>query len=319
MNALKTLSFPDIQALAKPQPTPYAGIRPYTIHHRNLGSITAHLVRHDCVTALEYKSDLHDDLCVHFDEAQMLHTINLCMSFQGDVGLHLRQSRFSTNLSPLQYHGIYAPETAYDVQLKKKTHGFHLSIDLSYYANLLCDQDKPMAKMKEKLLRKEMVWQGSGTVNAAMKQTMTDIFHNPLSGKLQALFREGKILELVALQLSHFDSQRTTTSPTMKKDLDTFHDLRSFLQTHFTEELSLKSLSKSFGINEFKLKKGFKELFQTTIFDYIHELKMIHARQLLLDQKMYVNEVSSVVGYKNPNHFSTAFKRKFGICPTALK
>ncbi|NML68572.1 helix-turn-helix transcriptional regulator [Chryseobacterium sp. RP-3-3] len=34
---------------------------------------------------------------------------------------------------------------------------------------------------------------------------------------------------------------------------------------------------------------------------------------------MDISEVSDVVGYKNPRHFSTAFKKKFGIVPSPLK
>jgi transcriptional regulator GlxA family with amidase domain len=43
---------------------------------------------------------------------------------------------------------------------------------------------------------------------------------------------------------------------------------------------------------------------------------MTHARHVLADQKMYVHAVAGIVGYKNANHFSTAFRRTFGISPT---
>ena len=75
----------------------------------------------------------------------------------------------------------------------------------------------------------------------------------------------------------------------------------------------------SFGLNEFKLKKGFKELFGTTVFDYLYDLKMEYAKQLLAADEVLVNEVSGMVGYRNPNHFSTAFKRKYGMNPTQLR
>jgi AraC family transcriptional activator of pyochelin receptor len=45
----------------------------------------------------------------------------------------------------------------------------------------------------------------------------------------------------------------------------------------------------------------------------------MHARMLLLEEKMLVSEVAGTIGYKNANHFSTAFKRKFGITPKALR
>ena len=67
-----------------------------------------------------------------------------------------------------------------------------------------------------------------------------------------------------------------------------------------------------------KLKKSFKELFGIPVIEYLYNLKMEHARKMLYEQGMYVSEVSSIVGYKNPNHFSTAFKRKFGVKPSKV-
>jgi AraC-like DNA-binding protein len=46
---------------------------------------------------------------------------------------------------------------------------------------------------------------------------------------------------------------------------------------------------------------------------------MEHAFRLLRDDGLLVTEVSRNVGYKNPNHFSTAFKKKFGINPSVFR
>jgi AraC-like DNA-binding protein len=197
-----------------------------------------------------------------------------------------------------------------------------LAIDLEYYAGLLCEQDRWTAEIKERILKKELVCYADGQVNAAMKLAAQQILNNSLTGNMKTLLIEAKVLEIAALQLNEFASQSKPQIQQKKmrpSDVDVFYDLRNYLDQHFTDDLSLKILSKMFGLNEFKLKKGFKELFEATVFDYIHELKMNYSRQLLSDHQLYVNEVASKVGYKNPNHFSTAFKRKFGINPTALK
>ena len=319
MNTFKTLSYSTLASLAEPVPMESdADIVQYRIQDKEFGTIEQRYLHNPYVTVIEYKADLNGNFRIQHDEEQMLTSMNSCFLFQGSIGLHLRESKFSAALDPLQHHHIYAPEPEYDLLVRKNAHVFHLAIDREYYAGLLCEHERGTAQIKQKLLQKEMVWHGSGQVDSRMKQALYDIFHNPMSGKLKSLLIEAKVLELVTLQLSQF----TTSSATRKMprtDTDIFHELRQFLNHHFTEELSLKGLSRMFGLNEFKLKKGFKELFHTTIFDYIHDLKMVHARELLLDRKLYVSQVSSQVGYKNPNHFSTAFKRKFGINPTALK
>ncbi|HYG18019.1 MAG TPA: AraC family transcriptional regulator, partial [Ohtaekwangia sp.] len=230
----------------------------------------------------------------------------------------LSQSNFSTHLDSQQHHSIYAPEPNYELLVRKNIHGFHLAIDRDYYAGLLCEYDPRTARIKEKLLNREQIWQGIGIVDAGMKQALLEIFNNPMSGKLRSLLIEAKVLELVVLQLDQLSTHRTPLA-IRRGDADVFYEVRQFLEQHYREQLSLRGISKTFGINEFKLKKGFKELFKTTIFEYVHDLKMGHARELLLDGKMYVNEVSHHIGYKNANHFSTAFKRKFGMSPSGLR
>jgi AraC-like DNA-binding protein len=44
---------------------------------------------------------------------------------------------------------------------------------------------------------------------------------------------------------------------------------------------------------------------------------MERARQLLEERKFNVTEVACTVGYANPSHFASAFKRKFGVNPSA--
>ncbi|MEL6535368.1 MAG: AraC family transcriptional regulator, partial [Bacteroidota bacterium] len=68
-----------------------------------------------------------------------------------------------------------------------------------------------------------------------------------------------------------------------------------------------------------QLKKGFKTLFGNTVFGYWHVQKMDYARNLLLDDAITVADVAEQVGYKNPQHFSTAFKRHYGVSPGKVK
>lgn len=319
MKTLKTLSYETLAAMAEFVPTASdSDVAHYRIQDQSIGTIEQRHIQNADATVVEYKAAMTSDFKIEHNKEQMLHTMNSCFLIEGNSELRLHKSNFSADLDSLQHHNIYAPETSYDLLISKDVHVFHLAIDRQYYTSLLCEQERNTAQIRQKLLKNEMVWLGPGQVNAGMKQALYDIFHNPLSGRLKSLLIEAKVLELVTLQLSQFITRKGTCKVS-RSDMDIFHDLRQFLNQHFKEELSLKGLSRMFGVNEFKLKKGFKELFHTTIFDYIHDLKMVYARELLQDHKLYVNEVSSQVGYKNPNHFSTAFKRKFGINPTALK
>ena len=93
---------------------------------------------------------------------------------------------------------------------------------------------------------------------------------------------------------------------------------REILLQHIGEPITIKALSRKVAINECYLKKGFKEVFGTTIFDFYQSQRMEHAKYLLYDKGLSVTEVSLSLGYSSISHFSTAFKKHTGIKPCEL-
>ena len=93
---------------------------------------------------------------------------------------------------------------------------------------------------------------------------------------------------------------------------------REILLLHIGEPITIKALSRKVAINECYLKKGFKEIFGTTIFDFYQSQRMEHAKYLLYDKGLSVTEVSLLLGYSSISHFSTAFKKHTGIKPCEL-
>ena len=93
---------------------------------------------------------------------------------------------------------------------------------------------------------------------------------------------------------------------------------REILLEHIGEPLTIRELSRKVAINECYLKKGFKELFGTTIFDFYQGQRMEHARYLLYEKGLSVTDVSVMLGYSSISHFSTAFKKHTGLKPCEL-
>ncbi len=93
---------------------------------------------------------------------------------------------------------------------------------------------------------------------------------------------------------------------------------REILLEHIGEPLTIRELSRKVAINECYLKKGFKELFGTTIFDFYQSQRMEHARYLLYEKNLSVTDVSVLLGYSSISHFSTAFKKHTGLKPCEL-
>jgi AraC-like DNA-binding protein len=101
-------------------------------------------------------------------------------------------------------------------------------------------------------------------------------------------------------------------------DREKISKAREILIQHIGEPITIKELSRKVAINECYLKKGFKEMFGTTIFDFYQSQRMEHAKYLLYEKGLSVTEVSMLLGYSSISHFSTAFKKHTGIKPCEL-
>ncbi|HVG42408.1 MAG TPA: AraC family transcriptional regulator, partial [Chitinophagaceae bacterium] len=101
-------------------------------------------------------------------------------------------------------------------------------------------------------------------------------------------------------------------------DREKISKARTILIQHIGEPITIKELSRKVAINECYLKKGFKEMFGTTIFDFYQSQRMEHAKYLLYEKGLSVTDVSVLLGYSSISHFSTAFKKHTGLKPCEL-
>jgi AraC-like DNA-binding protein len=82
---------------------------------------------------------------------------------------------------------------------------------------------------------------------------------------------------------------------------------------------TLIELARLARINDCKLKLGFRQVFGTTVFGYLHDCRMEQSRQLLEAGEMSVAEVTCALGYANRSHFAIAFRKKFGMNPSTYR
>jgi AraC-like DNA-binding protein len=139
----------------------------------------------------------------------------------------------------------------------------------------------------------------------------------PFRGRAKRLFIESKVLEI----LVHYIHQQPVLSTSVMKEEDVAKILlaKAIVEHNIQKPYSIIELSRKAGLNDYKLKKGFKEIIGYTVFGYLNHIRMEKAYKLLYNEKKSVNEVSFLVGYKNSQHFITAFKKKFNILPGSLK
>jgi len=132
-----------------------------------------------------------------------------------------------------------------------------------------------------------------------------------------------KALELTMLILAQLHQNQSTPlagdTPLSKDDVENLRAARDILRDNLSDPPSLTQLARRAGINEFKLKRGFRRLFGVTPYGFLREERLEQARRHLESGEMNVYEACLAVGYSNPGHFSGAFKRRFGVSPGGVR
>ncbi|MBW4553081.1 MAG: AraC family transcriptional regulator [Aphanocapsa sp. GSE-SYN-MK-11-07L] len=157
-----------------------------------------------------------------------------------------------------------------------------------------------------------------GPITPLMKLVLEQLIHCPFQGFTKRIYLESKCLELIALKLAQMASPEQSPSSSCLKpeDIERIYYAQAVLQQNYTDPPSLLDLARQVRLNDRKLKQGFREVFGTTVFGYLHDYRMKQAQQLLATKRMNINEIGRAVGYASRSAFYTAFKKKFGINPS---
>lgn len=89
-----------------------------------------------------------------------------------------------------------------------------------------------------------------------------------------------------------------------------------YIRGHYSEEISLDKLAERYYLNSSYLSRLFKQYTGSCITDYLIELRMEAAKELLLTGKYKVYEVSQKVGYRSDKYFFRVFKQYTGQSPS---
>ncbi|PZE21143.1 response regulator transcription factor [Paenibacillus xerothermodurans] len=91
--------------------------------------------------------------------------------------------------------------------------------------------------------------------------------------------------------------------------------IKGYIDRHYAEKINLEELADLIPISKSYLAVLFKQSTGQTIWNYLVDVRMKHAKLLLLDQQLKVYEIANKIGYENSEHFSKLFKGYFGITP----
>ncbi|AFZ30907.1 transcriptional regulator, AraC family [Gloeocapsa sp. PCC 7428] len=155
----------------------------------------------------------------------------------------------------------------------------------------------------------------------AMQQTLQQMLNCPYHGVIKRMYLESKVLELLVLQFHQLAGQNSyNTIPNFRPtDIERLHLAKEILQRDLDGPPSLLDLARQVGLNDYKLKRGFRYLFGTTVFGYLQTCRIKQAQELLCDRELSIAEIAHRVGYASASRFCDAFKRHMNMTPSAYR
>ncbi|WP_141504998.1 response regulator transcription factor [Paenibacillus luteus] len=96
-------------------------------------------------------------------------------------------------------------------------------------------------------------------------------------------------------------------------------EVKLYMEEHYTEPVTLEQLARAFFVSKEYLSKMFKQEFGRNVTDYMLHLRMVKAKDWLLDESIPIKTIAEMAGYEDITYFYRVFKKHFGIAPGEMR
>jgi AraC-like DNA-binding protein len=304
----KFLAQPSVDTFEHDTPRiPFVNHRVKNVYARNFGII-------------RFQADFLEDMQIRGMKSDP--HISLHFQLTGHSNAHFRDIPGDHPLRPAEYNIYYSENFDSDIFYNRQTGFEYLALILKkeHLLQFLQQNGSPVNKLEKALLNGQSLalFGKAAPINAEMHSVLHRILHPPVADDLAEMYLNGKILELLALQLQQYREERKAAH--MHSGIgQQLAEIYEYLNTHFLTPHSLEDVAANSRLSEHQIREGFKMKYNTSVYELVHEKRMLHARQLLLDSGLTVDEVAELAGYSTSSNFIQAFKRKFGITPKQMQ
>lgn len=224
-----------------------------------------------------------------------------------------------------QHHNMIYGDGTSGIMRNENLHStiFMIQFTKDAFLRLTQDANDVLKRFGEKVLagRSVTLSDRNMLIDLPMQQAIQAVVNCRYKDDLKKMFLLSKAIEILVMQAEAFNETQVARNVHAKTDRDKERIMyaRDYLVQHLDAPPTISELAKVTGINEFKLKQGFKELFKTTVFGYLSDTRLALAKDDLREKKKSMNEIARQLGYSSVQHFSSAFKKKYGITPGQWK
>jgi AraC family transcriptional activator of pyochelin receptor len=250
--------------------------------------------------------------------------VRLHMGLRGNYSFHYRQLDKDFHLIGGHHNILYSKD--FDMTVENRTlelETFGVQFPRETFLRFTQNANDLLKRFAERVIDGESVLLSDqwGAVDPSMQQVIDQIIHHRYTGDLQQLFLLSKSIEILVLcaESCHRTAGKKEVFIKNAADKEKIIAARDLVNERVDSPPSLSEIARIVGLNEYKLKRGFKETFQTTVFGYLTEQRLLLARRYLLDTDKTAAEISFELGYSTPQHFNNTFKKHFGFTPDSVR
>lgn len=242
------------------------------------------------------------------------------IALYGDALTDLNNIRHQLHHCQGNYHWGHIPQDDGSIVFQGQKRSSILYLSVSH--DLLSQFPASMGSIEQSSLWRLMTGQVGGVSaprflpNEAIRD-LRDLVTSPITTPWDWMRMEAKALEIISTCLYLYDREPTGTSdiPLSPDDQTKITNARDLLIHRMDTPPTIAEIAKTVGVNTFKLKKGFKQLYGTTMFAYLRSRRLDQAYKFISSGEMNVTEAAFEVGYANPSAFASAFRKAYGIKP----
>ena len=96
-------------------------------------------------------------------------------------------------------------------------------------------------------------------------------------------------------------------------------DLMDYIRDNYSKDITLDDVSRVANISPYYFSKLFKEATGENFIEYLTNVRIEKAKELLEKAELSMKEICAMCGYSDPNYFSRTFKKNVGLTPTEYK
>lgn len=286
--------------------------------HYGQGTIQLYSLQDGLLLTL-YNHTFKERLTTHFSLSQHYFKLEYCV----DGHLHIIESGEESILSRHQMSISMPQKTTGEIIKEPNTlyQGVSIAGNTAslkrYFGSLgVTSWQRYMRALSQQKQREHYL--GENT-SPAIQDIFHAIFYSRMALSTKPLYYESKVMELFSVLLAEGKAQSALLEQLSHDELNSAVAVNDLLWQSRFDVPTLKELAKQLDIAPYALQQAYKLVYGKPIFSYFRELQLHRGALLLKETQQSVTEIALEVGYASQSNFGYAFKRRYGLSPSAYR